>query len=65
MLHLVDARIYEVGMSIFNHEAGLADWLSTPARALRNRVPLEVMKTSAGREAVARVLLAIAHGTVL
>ena len=65
LLHLVDARVYDAGMSIFTHEAGLADWLSTPARALRNRVPIEVMKTHAGRRAVAQVLLAVAYGTVL
>lgn len=65
LLHLVDERIYDAGMLIFTHEAGLAGWLSTPERALRSRVPLEVMRTAAGRKAVAQVLLAIAHGNVL
>ena len=64
-LHLVDATIYDTGMMLFTHEAGLASWLCTPERALQGRVPLEVMKTADGRRAVAQVLLAVAHGNVL
>lgn len=65
LLKYVNAEIYRRGRDIFTTDAALADWLSSPARALRGKVPLEVMSTAAGRKKVAEVLIALAHGAVL
>jgi len=65
LLERVDEPIYRTGRDIFSSDAGLADWLCTPARSLGGRVPLDVMRTAAGRVKVAEILTALAHGVML
>lgn len=65
LLQFVDERIYRSGRDLFTTDAALADWLSSPARALQGKVPLTVMRTAAGRKKVADILTGLAYGAVL
>ena len=65
MLSRVDNETLKAGRDLFDSEAALADWLSTPAHALAGKVPLAVMRTVKGRQKVASILRAISHGVYL
>jgi uncharacterized protein (DUF2384 family) len=64
-LHNVDAATYAAGMSCFDSEAALAQWLCQPAPALGWKVPLMVMRTAMGRQKLSNLLTAIQHGVFL
>ncbi len=65
MLSRVDSVILETGRELFDDSLGLALWLSSPARGLGGKVPLDAMRTEQGRKKVANILRAVAHGVFL
>lgn len=65
LLRYVDHEVYERGRDIFSTDGALALWLCEPARSLRGAAPIIALQTEEGRKAVAKVLTALAHGTVL
>lgn len=64
-LSRIDTEIYRAGRDLFISDAALIQWLSEPALSLGGRVPLTVMRNRAGRNRVANILKAIAHGVPL
>lgn len=62
LLSYVDAELFTVGIAMAGSPAGLVSWLCAPARALGYKVPLRVMRTRKGREAVLNLIRAITHG---
>lgn len=64
-LRHMDREVYDAGMELFRSEPAFALWLCEPARALDGRMPLAVMREATGRQQVAKILRAIAHGVVL
>lgn len=65
LLHHVDNEVYMAGVSLFESDSALAQWLCEPAFSLGGKIPLRVMRTARGRAAVASVLRAIDHGSYL
>lgn len=65
LLGRIDPEVYRAGRVLFKNDAGLALWLSEPARSLLDRVPLAVMRTKAGREKVTNILRSLAHGNLV
>jgi putative toxin-antitoxin system antitoxin component (TIGR02293 family) len=56
------ARIAVLARDVLEDREAAAGWLKRPQPGLGNRVPLELMTTSAGAEEVQRLLLRIEHG---
>jgi uncharacterized protein (DUF2384 family) len=65
LLDRLDDEVLAAGMELFEDEAALASWLTQPARALGEAIPLRVMRSASGRKQVASILRAIAHGVYL
>lgn len=61
----LDQEVYSVGMELFEDESSLASWLCEPARAMGDKVPLDVMRLKKGREKVVSILRSIAQGNYL
>lgn len=58
----IDPEIYAAGRELFASDEALAAWLSQPARALGNKVPILCVRTRTGRHHVLQLVRAIAHG---
>lgn len=65
LLDRVDGDVFAAGMELFEDEAALALWLCAPAHSLGGKVPLDFMRSAKGRQQVASILRAIAHGVYL
>lgn len=61
----IDDEIYKAGRELFTTDLALALWLCEPARALEGKVPLQAMRTKAGRLQVLQILQAIGYGAYL
>lgn len=61
----IDDEVLAAGMDLCESETALAQWLTAPARALGGKIPLRVMRSAKGRQQVASILRAIAHGVYL
>jgi putative toxin-antitoxin system antitoxin component (TIGR02293 family) len=56
------SRIIAKGIDVFENEEELKTWLNSPALALGNKKPLDILSSSIGREEVLSVLFRIEHG---
>ncbi|MCE6992975.1 antitoxin Xre-like helix-turn-helix domain-containing protein [Dyadobacter sp. CY323] len=56
------SRIIAKGIDVFESEEDLKTWLNSPALALGNKKPLDILSSSIGREEVLSVLFRIEHG---
>lgn len=59
------SEVYEKGIEVFENQADLTDWLTSPIYSLLNKRPVDLLDTILGRRQVMRVLNAILHGIYL
>ena len=65
LLVRVDPDVFSAGIGWLECESALVQWLCTPARALGDKVPLDVMRSLKGRKQVAQIMRALDQGTYL
>jgi putative toxin-antitoxin system antitoxin component (TIGR02293 family) len=55
-------QIYDLAMETFEDPAETIDWLRSPLRVFDEHAPLDLLKTSAGAQAVENLLQRALHG---
>jgi uncharacterized protein (DUF2384 family) len=61
-LKSLDPEIAAHAVACFGSAEGAAEWLVTPARGLKLRVPIHVGRTAAGQRRILTILGQIQHG---
>jgi len=61
-MHLVDQKVYNAGMDLFEDAAVLAYWLTRPATGLGGKVPLQLMADPTACAMVENLLRRIEYG---
>lgn len=55
-------RVRKLARLVFSTNSAVAEWLSTPDRALRDQAPLDMLRTDLGTATVENLIRAMAHG---
>lgn len=58
-------RIQNLARKLFTDDDAVAEWLRTPAPALKGTAPIDLLDTDMGAREVEALILGIAHGNVI
>jgi len=58
-------RIQNLARKLFTDDDATAEWLRTPAPALKGTAPIDLLDTDMGAREVEALILGIAHGNVI